>query len=101
MLNFIKKLFGSNQSTTVKEETPAPAPYKPTGVVDPEGFLPKEFHVEMREQVEAESKKLVETFGAKAKTAKKPTVKKATTRKAPAKITAEKKPAKKPAKKSK
>jgi hypothetical protein len=79
MLNFIKKLFGSNKPAEVAVEVKG-VEAKPT----------LEFHEEIKQQVEAEKK----TFPVKEAKAKKPA-----TKKAPAKIKAEAKKA--PAKKSK
>lgn len=78
MLNFIKKLFGSNKSAEVAVEVKG-VEAKPT----------LEFHEEIKQQVEAEK-----SFPVKETKAKKPSAKKA-----PAKIKAEAKKA--PAKKSK
>jgi len=82
MLNFIKKLFGSNKSAEVAVEVKG-VEAKPT----------LEFHEEIRQQVEAEKSFPVQ----EAKPAVK--AKKPATSKAPAKIKAEAKKA--PAKKSK
>jgi hypothetical protein len=81
MLNFIKKLFGSNAPES------APAPYK---VEAPEIKKGPEFHEEIRQQVEAEK-----SFPVKET---KPAVK-AKSKKAPAKATAKKAPAPKKSKK--
>ena len=76
MLNFIKKLFGSNKSADVAVEVKA---------VEAKTTL--EFHEEIKQQVEAEKKTfpVKETKPAKAK--------KPATKKAPAKIKATAKPA--------
>ena len=79
MLNFIKKLFGSNKPAEIAVEVKG-VEAKPT----------LEFHEEIKQQVEAEkSFPVKETKPAKAKT------KKPETKKAPAKATAKKAPAKK------
>ena len=79
MLNFIKKLFGSNKSAEVAVEVKA---------VEAKTTL--EFHEEIKQQVEAEKK----TFPVKEAKTKKPAAKKA-----PAKIKATAKPAPKKSKK--
>ena len=78
MLNFIKKLFGSDKSAEVVAEV--------KGV---EAKATVEFHEEIKQQVEAEKAKAP---------AKKPTAKKPAAKKAPAKATAKKAPAKKKSK---
>lgn len=80
MLNFIKKLFGSDKPAEVAVEVKG-VEAKPT----------LEFHEEMKQQVEAEKAKAVKAEP-KAKSAK---AKKPETKKAPAKATAKKAPAKK------
>jgi hypothetical protein len=79
MLNFIKKLFGSNKPAEVAVE-----------VKTVEAKTTLEFHEEIKQQVEAEKK----TFPVKEAKAKKPAAKKA-----PAKIKATAKPAPKKSKK--
>jgi len=79
MLNFIKKLFGSDKPAEVAVEVKG-VEAKPT----------LEFHEEIKQQVEAEKAKAVKP-APKAKPAK---AKKPETKKAPAKATAKKAPAK-------
>ena len=83
MLNFIKKLFGSDKPAEAVVEV------KPV-----EAKTTLEFHEEIKQQVEAEKsfpvKEMKPAVKAKSVKAKKPA-----TKKAPAKISAEKKPAKK------
>jgi len=81
MLNFIKKLFGSNKSAEVAVEVKG-VEAKPT----------LEFHEEIKQQVEAEKSFPV-------KEAKPAKAKKPATKKAPAKIKAVAKPAPKKSKK--
>ena len=82
MLNFFKKLFGTEKSVDTVVEVQS---------VEAEVAQPKtlEFHEEIRQQVEAQKPFPVE---------KKPAAKKPAAKKAPAKATAKKAPAKKKSK---